>query len=53
MAYRLWHPNPRKPEPPVLDTPTLPNDLESIWLPFTPNADFKSRPRLLAKAEGM
>ena len=32
---------------------TLPNDLESIWLPFTPNRDFKSRPRLLAKAEGM
>jgi len=38
---------------PVLDTPTLPNDLESYWLPFTPNRDFKSRPRLLAKAEGM
>jgi beta-alanine--pyruvate transaminase len=38
----------------VLDAETtLPNDLESIWLPFTPNRDFKSRPRLLAKAEGM
>jgi len=37
----------------VLDTPNLPNDLESYWLPFTPNRDFKSRPRLLAKAEGM
>jgi beta-alanine--pyruvate transaminase len=37
----------------VLDTPTLPNDLESYWLPFTPNRDFKARPRLLAKAEGM
>ena len=37
----------------MLDTPTLPNDLESYWLPFTPNRDFKSRPRLLAKAEGM
>src|SRR5262245_5699674 len=38
---------------PVLETDTLPNDLESYWLPFTPNRDFKTRPRLLAKAEGM
>jgi len=37
----------------VLETETLPNDLESYWLPFTPNRDFKARPRLLAKAEGM
>ena len=37
----------------MLETPSLPNDLESYWLPFTPNRDFKTRPRLLARAEGM
>jgi beta-alanine--pyruvate transaminase len=31
----------------------LPNDLQAYWLPFTPNRDFKKRPRILAKAEGM
>ena len=31
----------------------LPNDLEAYWLPFTPNRDFKRRPRVLARAEGM
>ena len=30
-----------------------PNDLQSYWLPFTPNRSFKERPRLLAKSEGM
>src|ERR1700754_2298375 len=30
-----------------------PNDLGAFWLPFTPNRDFKSRPRMLARAEGM
>ena len=28
-------------------------DLEAFWLPFTPNRQFKAKPRLLAKAEGM
>lgn len=38
----------------MLDTPRdLQNDLESYWLPFTPNRDFKARPRVLARAEGM
>ena len=37
----------------MLETPSLPNDLESYWLPFTPNRDFKARPRLLARADGM
>jgi beta-alanine--pyruvate transaminase len=38
----------------VLDTPSgLPNDLQSYWLPFTPNRDFKSQPRILTRAEGM
>jgi beta-alanine--pyruvate transaminase len=30
-----------------------PNDLSAFWLPFTPNRDFKRRPRLLTRAEGM
>jgi beta-alanine--pyruvate transaminase len=34
-------------------TSALPNDLQAIWLPFTPNRAFKARPRLLAKAQGM
>jgi beta-alanine--pyruvate transaminase len=28
-------------------------DLESLWLPFTANRQFKDRPRLLSRAEGM
>jgi beta-alanine--pyruvate transaminase len=28
-------------------------DLEALWLPFTPNRQFKAKPRLLARAEGM
>jgi beta-alanine--pyruvate transaminase len=34
-------------------TSALPNDLQAIWLPFTPNRAFKARPRLLARAQGM
>ncbi len=37
----------------MLETSALPNDLQAYWLPFTPNRDFKKRPRILAKAEGM
>jgi beta-alanine--pyruvate transaminase len=29
------------------------NGLSHFWLPFTPNRDFKSAPRMLARAEGM
>src|ERR1700759_3426895 len=29
------------------------NDLGAFWLPFTPNRDFKTNPRMLARAEGM
>jgi len=29
------------------------SQLESYWMPFTPNRQFKSKPRILAKAEGM
>jgi beta-alanine--pyruvate transaminase len=28
-------------------------DLEAFWMPFTPNRQFKSKPRILAKASGM
>lgn len=30
-----------------------PNALESLWLPFTANRQFKNEPRLLARAKGM
>lgn len=32
---------------------TAPNDLESFWLPFTPNRQFKREPRLVARAKDM
>jgi beta-alanine--pyruvate transaminase len=31
----------------------IPNDLESFWLPFTPNRSFKKRPRLIARSKDM
>lgn len=31
----------------------IPLDLESFWMPFTDNRDFKSAPRILASAKGM
>jgi len=31
----------------------IPNDLESFWLPFTPNRQFKKEPRLLVSAKDM
>jgi beta-alanine--pyruvate transaminase len=31
----------------------VPNDLDSLWMPFTGNRQFKKQPRLLAEAEGM
>ena len=34
-------------------TATVPNDLESYWLPFTPNRSFKRSPRLIARAKDM
>lgn len=30
-----------------------PDPLQSWWMPFTPNRQFKSKPRLLVKAQGM
>jgi beta-alanine--pyruvate transaminase len=29
------------------------SDLEAHWMPFTANRQFKSKPRILAKASGM
>ena len=34
-------------------TTTARADLEAFWMPFTANRQFKSHPRLLARAEGM
>src|ERR1041385_952744 len=31
----------------------IPNDLESYWLPFTPNRAFKRSPRMIARAKDM
>src|SRR5256714_1821876 len=33
--------------------PTVPNDLEAFWVPFTPNRAFKKAPRLIVRAKGM
>jgi len=35
-----------------MDTP-LPNDLNSFWMPFTANRQYKAKPRLLVGAKGM
>jgi len=32
---------------------SVPNDLESFWLPFTPNRGFKRAPRLIVRAKDM
>ena len=31
----------------------VPNDLESFWVPFTPNRAFKKSPRMIVRAKGM
>src|SRR4051812_46756617 len=31
----------------------MPQDLDAYWMPFTANRQFKQKPRLLARAEGM
>jgi len=33
--------------------PVDPNNLEALWMPFTANRQFKRKPRLMARAEGM
>ena len=32
---------------------TVPNDLDSLWMPFTDNRSFKKQPRLFSEADGM
>ncbi|WP_458573571.1 omega-aminotransferase AptA [Bordetella parapertussis] len=36
-----------------MECPASPPDLSHLWMPFTANRQFKSQPRLLARAEGM
>ena len=31
----------------------VPNDLDSLWMPFTDNRNFKKQPKLFSEAEGM
>jgi beta-alanine--pyruvate transaminase len=35
------------------DAASVPNDLQSYWIPFTPNRAFKKAPRLIVRAKGM
>jgi beta-alanine--pyruvate transaminase len=37
----------------VATAATVPNDLESFWIPFTPNRAFKRAPRLIGRAKDM
>jgi beta-alanine--pyruvate transaminase len=30
-----------------------PLSLDELWMPFTPNRDFKSDPRIVVRAEGL
>src|SRR5262245_32072658 len=41
------------PEERSMDEGLRPNDLETYWMPFTANRQFKAQPRLMAGAEGM
>lgn len=36
-----------------MNRPTNADAFEAFWLPFTPNREFKARPRILARAQGM
>lgn len=36
-----------------MDMSRTPNDLESYWIPFTPNRRFKADPRIVVSADGM
>lgn len=36
-----------------VNLPTIPNDLDAFWMPFTANKQFKSAPRLLVSARDM
>lgn len=34
------------------ETPKIPNDLDSLWMPFTASATFKAAPRMMVGAQG-
>jgi beta-alanine--pyruvate transaminase len=34
-------------------TTSSPNAIDAVWLPFTPNRQFKSQPRIIARGQGM
>ena len=36
-----------------MTSPRMPNNLEAYWMPFTPNRQFKSAPRIFVGADGM
>jgi beta-alanine--pyruvate transaminase len=38
---------------PSAPLPVDPNNLEALWMPYTANRQFKRKPRLMARAEGM
>jgi beta-alanine--pyruvate transaminase len=46
---------PKRTEPAMTNSPPALQraDLEALWLPFTPNRQFKAKPRLLGRASGM
>ncbi|MCB1691982.1 MAG: aspartate aminotransferase family protein [Pseudomonadales bacterium] len=37
----------------ILDHNLIPESLDSYWMPFTPNRQFKEKPRFIVKARGM
>ena len=45
-------PNPMEYNMSISDV-TVPNDLDSLWMPFTDNRSFKKQPRLFSEADGM
>jgi len=38
---------------PAPSAAAIPNDLDALWLPFTPNRAFKAAPRLISRAQDM
>src|SRR3984885_15200528 len=58
FVHFIYHPSSLRHEPSSpMPTPTpeslTRSDLEAFWMPFTANRQFKSKPRILAKASGM
>src|SRR4026207_930587 len=53
VAHRQGSGQSERTMPSGASTSAVPNDLESYWLPFTPNRAFKAAPRLIARAKDM